>query len=72
MSRKEEKERTMKKTWRKIRRPVCGSVMFLCLLLLLGCTGTAEHGGDLVTYALQGVVLLIVAIAAGIVGGLFE
>ena len=62
----------MKKAWRKIRRPVCGSVMFLCLLLLLGCTGTAEHGGDLATYALQGGVLLIVTIAAGIAGGIFE
>ena len=46
--------------------------MFLCLLLLLGCTGTAERGGNLVTYTVQGIVLLIVAIAAGIVGGLFE
>lgn len=60
------------KTWRKIRRPVCGAVMFLCLLLLLGCTGTAERGGNLVTYTVQGIVLLIVAIAAGIAGGIFE
>ena len=60
------------KTWNKIRRPVCGTVMALCLLLLLGCTGTAERSGDLITYTVQGTVLLIVAIAAGIVGGLVE
>lgn len=63
----------MIKLWEKIKRPLCGTIMFLCLLLLLGCTGTMEHeGGDLTAYTIQGAILLLVIIVAGIIGGLFE
>lgn len=58
--------------WEKVKRPICGIVMFLCLLLLLGCTGTAENGGDLTAYIVEGSILLIICIAAGFVGGIFE
>lgn len=61
----------MKKLWEKIKRPLCGAIMFICLLLLLGCTGTADLGGDMVTYCIQGAALLGTTIVAGIVGGLF-
>lgn len=61
----------MKKVWQIIKKPLCGAIMVFCLLCLLGCTGTAEQGGDVSTYCVQGVVLLIIAIAAGAVGELF-
>lgn len=61
------------KLWEKIKRPLLGVVMFICLLLLLGCTGTVEHGGtDIGTYCIQGVVLLTVTIVSGIAGGFME
>lgn len=62
----------MKKLLKKIKRPLMGLIIILCLLLLLGCTGTAELGGDMVTYCLQGSALLGTAIVAGIIGGIFE
>lgn len=62
----------MKKLWGKMKRPLCGVIVVICLLLLLGCTGTAELGGDMVTYCLQGSALLGTAIVAGIIGGIFE
>lgn len=67
------KERTspVKDFLRKIKRPLCGAVMALCLLLLLGCTGTAELGGNITTYCVQGASLLLTAIIAGVVGGVF-
>ncbi len=61
----------MKKILEKAKRPLCGMIVIICLLLLLGCTGTAELGGDLITYCIQGVTLLGTAITAGIVGGIF-
>lgn len=61
----------MKEKLMKLKKPVCMAVMVVCLFLLLGCTGTAETGGDLTTYTVQGAVLLIITIAAGIIGGLF-
>lgn len=62
----------MKDGLKKMKKPLCGVLMFVCLLLLLGCTGTAETGGDLTTYCIQGVVLLAVIIAAGAVGEIFD
>ena len=62
----------MKKILEKAKRPLCGVIVIICLLLLLGCTGTAELGGDIVTYCIQGAVLLGTVITAGIVGGIFE
>ena len=61
----------MKEKSKMLKRAVCAVVMVLCLILLLGCTGTAENGGDLTTYAIHGAVLLIITIAAGIIGGIF-
>lgn len=61
----------MKKKLMKLRKPICVIVMVLCLFLLLGCTGTAETGGNLITYTIQGAALLTIAIVAGIIGGLF-
>lgn len=61
----------MKKILEKAKRPLCVAIIAVCLLLLLGCTGTAELGGDLITYCIQGVALLGTAITAGIVGGIF-
>jgi len=61
----------MKEKLKKLKKPLCAVVMVICLFLLLGCTGTAECGGDLVTYMIQGVTLLVVAIIAGIIGGIF-
>lgn len=61
----------MKEKLMKLKKPACAILMVVCLFLLLGCTGTAETGGDLITYAAQGAVLLIIIIAAGIIGGLF-
>lgn len=61
----------MREKLMKLKRPVCVIVMVLCLVLLLGCTGTAETGGDLFTYTVQGAILLIITIAAGIIGGIF-
>lgn len=61
----------MKDKLKILKRPICVIVMMLCLFLLLGCTGTAETGGDLITYTIQGAVLLAITIAAGIIGGLF-
>lgn len=62
----------MKSKLKKLKKPVCGVVMLICLFLLLGCTGTAERGGDLGTYVIQGVTLLGIATAAGFWGGLIE
>lgn len=62
----------MKKAWKIIKKPLCGAITAVCLLLMLGCTGTAELGGDLITYCIQGTALLGTAITAGIVGGIFE
>lgn len=61
----------MKERLKMLKRPICVIVMVLCLFLLLGCTGTAETGGDLITYTIQGAVLLAITIAAGIIGGIF-
>lgn len=61
----------MKERLKMLKRPICVIVMVLCLFFLLGCTGTAETGGDLITYTVQGAVLLTIAIVAGIIGGLF-
>lgn len=61
----------MKKKLKMLKKPICALIALICLLLLLGCTGTAERGGDLTAYMIQGSVLLITAIAAGIIGGLF-
>lgn len=62
----------MKKILEKAKRPLCGVIVIICLLLMLGCTGTAELGGDLITYCIQGTALLGTAITSGIVGGIFE
>lgn len=62
----------MKKIWQKIKRPICGVIMAVCLFLLLGCTGTCERGGDLITYVIQGSILLTLAIAAGIIGDIMQ
>ncbi len=62
----------MKKLWGKIKRPLCVIIVFICLFLLLGCTGTAELGGDINSYCFQGAVLLGLAIAVGVFGGIFE
>lgn len=61
----------MKEKLKRLRQPICVVVVVICLFLLLGCTGTAELGGDLTAYAIQGAVLLSITIIAGIVGGLF-
>ncbi len=61
----------MKEKIKMHKKPICVAVMVLCLFLLLGCTGTAETGGDLITYTVQGSVLLIITIIAGIIGGIF-
>ena len=62
----------MKKFLMKLKKPVCAIIAIVCLFLLLGCTGTADLGGDITTYTIQGVVLLSTAIIAGIIGGFFE
>lgn len=62
----------MKKVWHVIRKPLCGAIMLFCLLCLMGCTGTAEQGGDVSTYCVQGAILLLIAVLAGIIGGIFE
>ena len=61
----------MKEKIKMYKKPICVVVMALCLFLLLGCTGTTETGGDLITYTVQGSVLLIITIIAGIIGGIF-
>lgn len=61
----------MKKLLMKLKRPVCAIIVIICLFLLLGCTGTAEQGGDLTAYIIQGSILLSITIIAGIIGGLF-
>ena len=53
---------------KKVRTLLCAVIMIICLILLLGFTGTAELGGDLITYTIQGSATLIVMITAGIVG----
>lgn len=62
----------MKKVWQIIKKSLCGAVMVFCLLCLLGCTGTAEQGGDVSTYCVQGTILLLITVLAGIIGGIFE
>lgn len=62
----------MKRLWKKIKKPICVIIVFACLFLLLGCTGTADLGGDINSYCFQGAILLGTAIAVGIIGGIFE
>lgn len=57
---------------KKVHTPLCAVIMIVCMLLLLGFTGTAELGGDLITYIIQGSVTLIVMITAGIIGKIFN
>lgn len=57
---------------KKVRTPLCAVIMIVCMIMLLGFTGTAELGGDLITYTIQGSVTLIVMITAGIVGKIFN
>lgn len=61
----------MKKLLINLKKPVCAIIVIICLFLLLGCTGTAEQGGNLTEYAIQGAILLSTTIIAGIIGGLF-
>ncbi len=61
----------MKEKLKKLKQPICVVIVIICLFLLLGCTGTAELGGDLTIYVIQGAVLLSITIIAGIIGGLF-
>lgn len=61
----------MKERLKKLKKPVCIIVMVICLFLLMGCTGNAEQGGDLIAYTVQGSILLILIILAGIIGELF-
>ena len=61
----------MKKFLKRIKKPVCAIIAIVCLFLLLGCTGTADLGGDINTYTIQGSILLGIAIIAGIIGGFF-
>lgn len=56
---------------KKVRTPLCAVIMVVCLILMLGFTGTAELGGDLITYVIRGSITLIVMITAGIVGKIF-
>lgn len=60
----------MKEKWNKIKKPLCAIIMEICLFLLLGCTGTAENGGDLGVYIIHGTVLLLITLIAGTVGGI--
>ncbi len=60
----------MKKILRKIKKPLCEGIVLICFFLLLGYTGTADLGGDVTTYAIRGAILLSIAIAAEIIGGL--
>ena len=62
----------MKEKLEKLKKPVCAVIMLICMFLLLGCTGTAELGGDINVYAIQGTVLLVITIISGIIGGLFS
>ena len=57
---------------KKVRQPLCAVIMVVCMILLFGFTGTAELGGDFITYTIQGSVTLIVMITAGIVGKIFS
>ncbi len=57
---------------KKIRKPLCATIMIICIILLLGITGTAETGGDIVSYVISGSILLIITIIAGIVGKIFD
>ena len=57
---------------KKVRQPLCAVIMVICVVLLFGFTGTAELGGDLITYVIQGTATLIVMITAGIVGKIFS
>lgn len=56
----------------QIKRIICGTVIAVCLFLLIGFTGTCENGGDLTEYVIRGTVLLTIALTAGIIGDLFE
>ncbi len=62
----------MKEMLEKLKKPVCAVIMVICMFLLLGCTGTAECGGDLNVYVIQGAVLLGIIIISGVIGGLFK
>ncbi|MCI8603406.1 MAG: hypothetical protein HFE79_04585 [Ruminiclostridium sp.] len=62
----------MKEKLEKLKKPVCAVIMLICMFLLLGCTGTAELGGNINVYAIQGAVLLVITIISGIIGGLFS
>lgn len=62
----------MRKIWKKIKKPLCVIIVFACLLLLLGCAGNLDLGGDIDSYCFQGAILLGIAIAVGIIGGVFE
>lgn len=62
----------MKEILHKIKKPLCGTVIAICIFLLLGFTGECECGGDLKKYVIRGVILLTVAIIAGVKGELFE
>lgn len=55
----------------QVKRIICAVIMTVCLLLLLGFTGTCENGGNLTEYVIRGTVLLAAAITAGIIGDLF-
>ena len=62
----------MKKLWKKIKRPLCVIIVFVCLFLLLGCVGNTDLEGDIGSYCFQGAILLGMAIAAGILGEVFK
>ncbi len=62
----------MREKWERIKKPLCTVIMAICLFFLLGCTGTAERGGDLTVYLVQGTVLLAITIITGLIGGLFS
>lgn len=62
----------MKDKNNQVKRAVCGVIMTICIILLLGYTGECEKGSSLIEYAVRGAVVLIIAIIAGIIGDLFE
>lgn len=62
----------MREKLEKLKKPLCAVIMVICMFLLLGCTGTAERGGDINVYTIQGAVLLGITIISGVIGGLFN